>query len=813
VLGFRPGADGRLADWDQVRTYFHALARTSPRVRAEDVGKTTEGRPFLVVTVSSAANLARLEEIRRDNLKLADPRALSDDELERVVARGKTVVVMNYSIHSTEVGGTLSAMVFAHRLATARDPRTLEMLDRTVLLMVPSHNPDGTDIVTACQREQAGTPFAQSEPPRLYHHYAGHDNNRDWYMFTQEETRLTVQKIYDRWRPQIVHDVHQMRTNGPRLFLPPYLDPWEPNVDPALRAAVGAIGQDVAARLTGEGKAGVVVGALFDAWTPARAYPHTHAGVRVLTETASARLAEPLDLPATNLRPAAGYDPKVASWNHPLPWRGGTWRLADIVDYQVAASEAILGHAARNREFWLRTTLGATRRQAARTEPFAFVIPADQDDPWATAELLRVLKTGGLEIEELRGPFTDRGRSYPAGSWVVRMQQPFSGFAKTLLERQHYPDHRDAAGKPIRPYDVTAHTLPLLLGVEVAQVEEAPRWQLGPAASLVPSGRVHGSGAALAFGHRNGDLVALSRLLRDHTEVRWALEPFVEGGRSFPAGTLVAPASSRPILERAASELGITVRAIGALPPGLRLRRAPRVGLYQSWVPSMDEGWTRFVLEKQVGLEYTTLHDADVRAGGLRDRLDVIVLPSQSKAAMLTGHSRGEMPEAYVGGLGVEGVEALRAFVESGGTLVALDAAAHFAIDRVGLPVVDALERPASEGAEFYCPGALLEVSVDRRSPLAHGLPEKTAIWFESSPAFEPRGGDVIARYTSDQPLLSGWLLGGARLDGRAALLEVPKGQGRVVLFGFRPQYRAQSWATYIPFLNALYLAAAEPAS
>jgi hypothetical protein len=465
VLGFRPGDAGRLADWAQVGAYFRALAKASPRVRAEEVGKTTEGRPFLVVTLTSAANMARLEEIRRDNLKLADPRGLSDDELERVVARGKAVVVMNYSIHSTEVGGTLSAMVFAHRLAAASDPRTLEMLDRTVLLMVPSHNPDGTDIVTAWQREQRGTAYAQSEPPRLYHHYAGHDNNRDWYMFTQEETRLTVQKVYDRWRPQIVHDVHQMRTNGPRLFLPPYLDPWEPNVDPALRAAAAAIGQDVAARLTGDGKAGVVVGALFDAWTPARAYPHTHAGVRILTETASASLAEPLDLPASNLRPATGYDPKVASWNHPLPWSGGTWRLADIVDYQVAASEAILGHAARNREFWLRTALSTSRRQAARTEPFAFVIPNDQGDPVghgrscseccargasrSTSSAPR-LRPGGASIRPARGSSACSSRSADS-------PRPCSS-ASTI------PTSAMPRGKPVRPYDVTAHTLPCCSG-------------------------------------------------------------------------------------------------------------------------------------------------------------------------------------------------------------------------------------------------------------------------------------------------------------------------------------------------------------
>jgi hypothetical protein len=815
VLGFTPGAEDRLADWNQVLAFFHALDRTSDRVRAQEVGPTTQGRPFLVVTITSPANMARLEQIRGDNLRLADPRGLSDEEAARIVARGKVVVAMNYSIHSTEVGGTLSAITFAHRLATARDPAALEMLDRTVLLMVPSHNPDGTDIVTAWQREHVGTPFAGTEPPRLYHPYTGHDNNRDWYMFTQAETRLTVQHVYDRWRPQIVHDVHQMRTTGARLFVPPYLDPWEPNVDPALRAAVNALGLDVAARLSADGKAGVVVNALFDAWSPARAYPHTHGGVRILSETASAQLALPLDMPKANMRPAVGYDPREESWNHPMPWPGGTWRLADIVDYQVRASSAILAHAARSREYWLSMALGVTRRSSSRREPFAFVLPAATDDPLAVAEMLRVLRTGGVEVSRARAAFRADGRGFPAGSWVVSMQQPFSGFAKTLLERQRYPDLRDTpGGKPKRPYDVTAHTLPLLLGVEAVAVASSFIADTQPvAAPTVAAGRVEGEGPAYAFGHRQADLLALGRLLRAGADVRWSLRPFEDGGRRFDAGTLVAPASARPLLDQAARELGLVAHAIAHRPGGLALRR-PRVGLYQSWVPSMDEGWTRFVFEKQMGVDYVTLHDADVRPGGLRERFDAIVLPSQAKDALLNGHPSGRMPAAYVGGLGEAGARALRSFVEEGGTLVALDAASIFALDWLPVPVVNTLTAPreGETDRDFYCPGALLEVEVDSSQPLAHGLPGRTPVWFESSPAFELRGsGNAVARYAREDPLLSGWLLGGARLQGRSALVDVPYGKGRVVLFGFRPQYRAQSWATYIPLVNALYLSAAEP--
>jgi Zinc carboxypeptidase len=808
VLGFRPGDDGKLADWPEVVGYFRALDRASDRVLVEDVGPTTEGRPFLIATITSPANMRRLEEIRRDNLRLADPRGLEDEDARRIVARGKTVVAMNFSIHSTEVGGTLTAMLFAHHLAATTDPATLEALNRTVLLMIPSHNPDGTDIVSAWHRKQKGTAFEGTEPPVLYHHYAGHDNNRDWYMFTQAETRLTVAHLYDRWHPQIVHDVHQMRTNGARLFLPPYLDPWEPNVDPALRAAAGALGADVAARLTGAGRTGVVVGALFDAWTPARAYPHTHGGVRILSETASAKLAGPLEMPATSLRPGPGYDPRSPSWNQPLPWPGGTWRLRDIVDTQLRTSTAILDHASSNREFWLETALRVNRRAVARREPFAFVIPGGQEDPLAVAELVRVMRTGGVEVHRCRSTLTVAGRTYPTGSYVILMQQPGSAFAQTLLERQHYPDLRESPdGPPRRPYDVTAHTLPLLLGVEAVAVPAPFAADLEPVAgAAVVPGKVEGAGPAFAIGHANGDLVALGRLLGEGVEVSWALAPFEDGGRRFSAGALLVPAKARPLLLRAAADLGVVARSVAKAPRALRLTR-PRVGLYQSWVPSMDEGWTRFVFEKQAGVEYQTLHDRDLRGGGgLRERFDAIVLPSQSPAQILNGHPVGGMPDEYTGGLGTQGVAALRAFVEAGGTLVALDAASSFAIEHLALPVTQSLGASGSS-ADFFCPGALLEVAVDPARPLGHGLRTRTPIWFESSPVFEAPDSTVVARY-GGTPLLSGWLLGGARLDRKAALVDVPLGRGHVVLFGFRPQYRAQSWATYIPFLNALYLSA-----
>ena len=812
-LGFQVGADRKLADWSQIVAYFEELSR-SDRVLVENVGETTEGRPFLVATISSAENMARLDAIRTLNLRLADPRGLGSSQADRLVASGKTIVAMSHGIHSTEVGPSQMAMELAYRLATSQEPELLEILDQTVVLMIPSHNPDGTQKVVEWYRQSVGSPYEGGSIPFLYHHYTGHDNNRDWYMFTQAESRLTARFVYDRWRPQIVHDLHQMGTRGARIFVPPYVDPWEPNVDPALVAAANALGVHMAARLISEGKPGVLTHAIYDAWTPARAYPHTHGGVRVLSECASARLASPIEVRFEDLEGGRGYDPQRASWNFPLPWKGGTWRLRDIVDYELSASLALLAHAARNRRFWLDNFLRVNRRAASRSQPFAFVLPAAQRDPLATAKLLDVMRLGGVEVHRARDRFWAGGVLHQPGAHVIRMAQPFSAFAKTLLEPQRYPTGRLVEGAPPqRPYDVTAHTLPLMMGVEVAAVTapfQAPL-ELLEQADVRP-GSVVGAGAYLALGHTSGDLIALGRLLREGVEMRWATEPFTDRGRSYPAGTLLAPGSTRSRLAGYARELGVTAHGVDAAPAALRLH-LPRVGLYQSWVASTDEGWTRFVFERQVEVEYETLHDADIRAGRLQQRFDVIVLPDQPAAQILNGHSAGALPDEYVGGLGGQGAAQLEAFVTAGGTLIALNRASELAIAELDLPVTNVLAAAGDASASgFSCPGAILSVRVDPAHPLAHGLEDPASVWFENGPAFVLTAGTTVAAYAEENPLRSGWIQGSEQLQGRAALVDIPHGRGRVVLFGFRPQFRAQTWATYVPLLNAIYTAAATPA-
>src|SRR6266850_7873069 len=359
VLGFRPGDDRKLASWAKVIEYFEKLDAASDRVKFQELGKSTMGAPFVMATISAPENLARLDEYKRIQELLADPRKLGpprgrDRKAAELVRQGKTIVLITCGIHSTEVGSYLSSMLIAHRLASSEAPEIQSILRNTIILLVPSLNPDGVDIVKNWYDKTLGTPYEGTEPPELYHKYTGHDNNRDWYAFTQVETQLTVDKIHNVWHPQIVHDIHQQGQVGSRLFLPPYMQPVEPNVPKQIVEGYTELGNYIAREMRAQGFKGITTDSTYDAWTPARAYSHYHGGVRMLSETASAKLATPITVKFDELRPGQGYDPRKEAANFGPVWRGGEWHLRDITNHMTTAAFFLLKHAAQNREQWLQ---------------------------------------------------------------------------------------------------------------------------------------------------------------------------------------------------------------------------------------------------------------------------------------------------------------------------------------------------------------------------------------------------------------------------------------------------------------------------
>ncbi|HET9013108.1 MAG TPA: M14 metallopeptidase family protein, partial [Gemmatimonadaceae bacterium] len=487
LLGFEVGADRKLADWPQITTYYSRLAAATPAVRVDTLGPSTDGRPFVVVTLSSPANMRNLEAIRRAQGRLADPRALDAAEERRLVATQPSVILISCNIHSSEIASSQMAMELAYRLVTVDTLQRL--LERTVVLLVPSMNPDGEQMIVDWYRQGVGTKFEGGAMPWLYHRYVGHDNNRDWYMITQRETRLVTDLLYRRWSPEVFYDVHQQGSFGMRLTVPPHVDPIDPNIDPVIVRGISLVGATMSQALEERGKAGVGDGATYDLWWNggARSTPTRHNMIGLLTEAASARIATPIEIDSSRLRgQGRGLPSYQRRVNFPNPWPGGTWRLRDIVDYELIAAEALVRLAAERREELVRNFVGLGRRQVelGRTRsPRAFVIPAAQWDPSAAERLVEVLQLGGVEVARATTPFTAGGARYGAGSWIVPMAQPYRAHAKDLLEVQRFPRlEQYPGGPPQRPYDVAGWTLPFQMGVRAVAVDDAP--QLANASSL-----------------------------------------------------------------------------------------------------------------------------------------------------------------------------------------------------------------------------------------------------------------------------------------------------------------------------------------
>jgi hypothetical protein len=775
-FGHAMGADRTVLDWSRVTGYFRQLDENSDLISVREYGKSTEARPMIVAIISSAATLRDLDRYRNIQTRLADPRRTNEEEAQRLIAQGKPVVMITCSIHATEIASTHAAIEFAHTLITEaqHSPKIRTILGNVILLLVPSLNPDGLDLVTKWYRSTMGTPYEGTSPPWLYQKYVGHDNNRDWYFFTQAENRATISALHNVWRPQVVYDVHQMGSAAARMFVPPWLDPFDPNVDPLNMQLSNAMGMGMALDLTAAGKKGVVVNAMYDFWTPGRHYQAYHGGIRLLSEAASVRIASPVQITPKQLdRESRGYNPAVQSWNHVEPWRGGEWRLRDIVDYQLITFESCLYQAALRREDLLQIFYRLGKRAVERTSPYAFVIPEQQRDPAATRKLLETLHFGMVEIEKATGAFSAGGRSYPSGTYLVKLQQPYGAFAKTLLERQRYPDLRQyPGGPPQAPYDVTAHTLPLLLGVAVETIE---------APFTVTSKLVRSFDTPRSVAGDNGRWPAADSASWVAVNRTWQ-----EGGNVWRDSATGDFYTSNPRAQA-----------------NLREVQRPRIGLYKSFIPSMDEGWTRWVLE-QFRFAYSSLENPEILAGDLRSKYDVIVFPSQSASSIASGYRKGSMPGQFTGGLDVRGAQSLREFTNSGGTLIFLNDSNDY-VTRLGIDVPNVVRGLSRQ--QFYCPGSLLRVSLDPTHPLAAGLPAEATIWMEDSPVWDPHGLQnvrPVARYTSSGVLASGWLLGSGQVEGRSALLEVKQGKGRMLLFGFRPQYRGQSYSTFKLLFNGL---------
>jgi len=852
-LGFRVGEDKKLARWEKIVEYMRLIANGSGRVKLRELGKTTNNNPFILLEISSAETIKNIDHFKQLERKLyfqgGPPTNAERDEIFR---SGKAVVLVTCNIHSTEIGSSQMVLELVHRLATEDSPLVKKILDNVIFLLVPSLNPDGQIIVTDWYNKNVGTEYEASPLPWLYHPYIGHDNNRDMYMFTQKESQLTAKLLWHDWFPSVWLDEHQMGSQGARIFVMPATDPINQNVHPLIYRWNGIFGQSQAAALEAAGKEGIIYNSTYtNFWQGAMAWSGWwHNQVGLLTEVASARIASPIE----QRRAQPGQQPSAATEDfqgqqrrqmenpneplppprdttprteYPRPWLGGKWTLRDIVDYELIATIALLEAAADQREGLLKQIYEvnrATVEAGAKGDPVAIIIHVEkQHDPREAYHLVERLQMAGVEVSRAETEFEAEGKKYPAGTFVIPMNQVFARYAKDLLEKQTYPEVRRGPNSPPEPpYDVTAWSLGMQMGVETVFVKKPlpDTAKLSKVAlSLKPVGELRGEGARFSFDYNGPDsAIAVNRLLKAGAKPEFVLLTNNEGTRISGTG------ASRDLLQALSREFGLTIntaplangkigRAVGAAENGLPLAslrlRTSRLGLYQPWTSSMDEGWTRWVLE-QYEFGYTTLHNADIKAGKLREKFDVILLPDQQTRDILNGNDFKTVREEYRGGIGDTGLEALRQFVREGGTLIAMGASCDLAIDKFPIPVRN-LKRGLTRDQHF-APGTVVRIQVDNTHPLGLGMPSETYGFYNNSPffalveGFSSQRASVVARYPNSDVVASGWLKGEDLMAGRAAVVSVDMNPGRIVLFGLRPQHRAQTHATFPLLFNALSL-------
>ena len=862
MFGFRPGDDYKLAGYDQMLAYYRQLAAESDRVQIRQIGESALGRPLLLLTISSEANLANLERYRDISAQLA--RAKIDEDTAMALANeGKAVVWIDAGLHATEVAHAQMAPLLAHRVATEESTEMQLIRDNVIFLLMPGMNPDGLEIVRQWYERNLDTPYEQSRPPELYHHYVGHDNNRDFFMNNMPESKAVAAVIYNEWYPQIVYNQHQSSPGYARIVIPPYSDPLNPNIHPGVTNGLNEIGSAMGTRFALKKMPGAISDVGFSMWWNGgqRTVPYFHNMIGILTETghdsASPRFYDPKVFPKTLAVRAnpGGVGVTVeedmsgvpdARVLYSMPYPGGESHFREPVDYMITGSIAVLRAASDSRLKWLSNIyqMGRDAISAGMEGTRYYVIPADQPHADETVNLVNVLLEGGIEISRATDDFRAGDVRYSEGDYVIDAAQAFRPYIVDLLEKQTYPDTRlDPTGNIRPPYDIAGWTLPMQMGVTVNRIESEIEVDLATINGLANPDPGDVSGNA-SYGYAltretNAAVKAANDLMAAGDRVYLATEDFRDGG----AGTFIIESGSGTAdrVAAMARDLGIDFQGLRSEPSVEKsaLRR-PRIGLYKSYVASMDEGWTRWVLEEH-GFDVVSLLDRDVRGGNLSS-LDAIIMPhpdgrvyfKNDVQEILTGHSPGSMPEEYTGGIGLQGALALDQYTRNGGTILAFGGAVDFALEMFGLPVRDVVSSAAR--GDFSIPGSLIRANVNADDPLAYGMDGEVALNFVNGSAFDIlgqagcvhdllnqrscyevlRGGrplkpfedvpplDSVVDFASDDVLMSGWAAGTEFIAGKSALARVAHGDGHVILYGFRPQFRGQPRATYKLVFNAL---------
>ena len=864
-LGFGFGDDYQLANYTQIAEYWRRLDAESDRMVLEEIGRTAEGRPQLMAIVTSPANHQRLARYKEISRRLALAEDVTDEQARALAREGRAVVWIDGGLHATETLGAQQLGEMVYQMVSRADEETMRFLDECIVLFVHA-NPDGNELVADWYMRNAD-PKRRSTAflPRLYQKYIGHDNNRDFFASTQAEAENINRVLYHEWLPQILYNHHQSGPAGTVVWSSPQRDPYNYNLDPLLILGLQALGTHMHQRLAAEGKPGATMasGGAYDGWWNGgiRNTGNFHNIIAILTETIGS--PSPMRIPLVIPR-------QLPSRDQPYPIAPQAWRFGQSVDYSISFNRAVIDYAARNREHLLYNIYRMGRRSIERgsedtwtpspsryaaiadkmggggrgggsaerdaqmwaelrrpehRDPRGYVLPANQPDFLTAVKFINALREVNVAVHRATRGFEVGGKQYPGGSFVVMTAQAFRPHVLDMFEPQDHPNVIPYPGAPpTPPYDNAGWTLAYQMGVQFDRIlepfsgpfEKITDWNVKP-----PAGRVERAPGARAYvlGRQMNDAFrAVNRLLAEGEQISMGSG----SDRNFYFGR-----SARTVarLEKIAAELGVSFTSSTTAPHGRPLRGA-RIGLWDQYGGSMTSGWTRWILE-QFEFKFEGVFPPELDAGNLAMKYDVLVFPTGAITAGQgdRGSGRGaaapstaDVPAEYhdrIGRVTVERtVPRLREFVEAGGTLVGIGESAAGLATLLGLPVADHLveEGKPLPRAKYFVPGSVLSGSVDTTHPAAAGLPARVDVFVDNSPVFrleagaEKAGTRRIAWFDGPAPLRSGWAWGQKYLDGGVVAVEVPLGQGSVLLFGPEILQRAQPHGTFKFLFNSLYL-------
>jgi len=840
-FGFTPGADRQLVTYEQMISYLQQLDTESPMLKLEQIGKSPMGKPMYIAFLSNEKNINNLEGLKKINHELALNPDLSEADRNQMAKDGKVFVLGTLSMHSTEVGPAQAAPVIAYKIVSSDDPEILNRMNNVVYMMVPCHNPDGMDMIVENYLKYKGTKYEGASLPRVYHKYVGHDNNRDFVILSQDDTR-TIAKVYNQtWLPQVMVEKHQMGSTSARYFVPPNHDPIAENIDAGLWTWMGIFGQNMINDMTNAGLAGVSQHYIFDNYWPGSTETCLWNNViSMLTECASVNIATPIYVEPNELTARGkGLSEYKKSVNMPLPWKGGWWRLGDIVQYEITSTLSILKTASLYKERILKFRNDLCKKEVKlghNQAPYYYIIPLRQHDQSELVNLVNLLRRHGITVYNLNADLVMKNRIYKKGDFVVPLAQPYRALIKEIMEPQEYPvRHYTPNGKVIEPYDITTWSLPLQRQVtsyeietrntnlenHLKKIEKDINLYVKPPESFE---------AAVYSINNNESFKALFIALENGMNVSRLTEDAEINGQTLPEGSFTIKNTKKTSAGWSKLENEIRFPPVYASDiSSLKTKpvQTPRIALVETYFNDMDAGWTRYLFDTY-HVPYTVLHPDRFPALDLKEKYDIIIFANDSKSRLMTGkYKRGgsyEMssyPPEYVKGMGKKGFGNLMTFLDNGGVILSWGSSTALFEGLLTIPNGDNKEefrlpfRDISSDLRkngLNVPGSLLKINLVENNPLTLGLPESIGIFSRGRPVFAtsiPRfdmDRRVIGVYADKNILMSGYADKPGKLANKSVAVWLKKGKGQLVLYGFSPQFRASTQASFKLIFNTFFL-------